>query len=118
MSRHLSCSPMQMNYCFVLVKIKRKQKHHQVKKHKGFSGYTAKVKQSNLLWERCIGTSGYMNFSVTNKRGGTYQVVIRDDTHKTSMKIAQFSRAPTSLVHLRPKFFQLLDLVNEPPLPS
>ena len=37
----------------------------------------------------------------------------------TSMKIVQFSRPPTSLVHLRPKFFHSLDLgrpiSNEPP---
>ena len=37
----------------------------------------------------------------------------------TSIKIAQFSRPPTLLVHLRPKFFQLLDLgrpiSNKPP---
>ena len=37
----------------------------------------------------------------------------------TSMKIVQFSRPPTPFVHLRPKFFHLLDLgrsiSNEPP---
>ena len=37
----------------------------------------------------------------------------------TSMKIVQFSRPPTPLVHLSPKFFHLLDLelpiLNEPP---
>ena len=31
-------------------------------------------------------------------------IAIRDDTHMTSMKIAQFSYPPTSLFHLRPKF--------------
>ena len=31
------------------------------------------------------------------------KVSFRDDTHMTSMKIAQFSRAPTPTVHLRPK---------------
>ena len=39
----------------------------------------------------------------------------------TSMKIGQFSRAPTPLVHLRPKFFHPLDLgcpiSNEAPSP-
>ena len=34
----------------------------------------------------------------------------RDDTHMTYMKIVQFARSPTSLVHLRPKFFQPLVL--------
>ena len=37
----------------------------------------------------------------------------------TSIKTLQFSRTPTSLVHLRPKFFYALDLgrpiSNEPP---
>ena len=37
----------------------------------------------------------------------------------TSMKIVQFSKSPTLLVHLRPKFFHPLDLgrpiSNEPP---
>ena len=33
----------------------------------------------------------------------------RDDTHTTSMKIIQFSRPPTPLVQLRPKFFHPLD---------
>ena len=37
-------------------------------------------------------------------------VRIRDDTHMTSMKIVQFSRSPTHLVHLRPKFFHPLAL--------
>ena len=45
----------------------------------------------------------------------------RDDTHMTSMKIVQFSRPPTPLVQLRPKFFNPLDLgrpiSNEPPPP-
>ena len=35
---------------------------------------------------------------------------IRDDTHITSMKTVTFSRPPTPLVHVRPKFFQPLDL--------
>ena len=35
---------------------------------------------------------------------------IGDDTHMTSMKIDQFSRLPTPVVHLRPKFFHPLDL--------
>ena len=33
-----------------------------------------------------------------------------DDTHMTSMKIVQFSRPPNPLVHLRPTFFNPLDL--------
>ena len=41
------------------------------------------------------------------------------DTHMTSMKIIQFSKPPTPLVHLHPKFSHLLDLgrplSNEPP---
>ena len=44
---------------------------------------------------------------------------LKDNTHMTSMKIVQFSRPPTPLVHLSPKFFHLLDLelsiLNEPP---
>ena len=40
----------------------------------------------------------------------------------TSMKIVQFSRPPTPLVHLRPKFFHPLDLgrpiSNDPPPPQ
>ena len=35
---------------------------------------------------------------------------IRDDEHMTSMKIVQFSKCLTPLVHLRPKFFYRLDL--------
>ena len=35
---------------------------------------------------------------------------LRDDTNMTSMKIAHISRPPTSLVHLRPKFFHPRDL--------
>ena len=48
-----------------------------------------------------------------------YFKIFRDDIHMTSMKIVQFSRPPTSLVHLHPKFFHPLDLgrpiSNEPP---
>ena len=44
----------------------------------------------------------------------------RDDTHMTSMKIAQFSMPLTPLVHLRPKFFHSRDhgrpVSNKPPL--
>ena len=36
--------------------------------------------------------------------------IIGDDTHMTSMKIVQFSRSPTPLVHLLPKFFHSVDL--------
>ena len=43
----------------------------------------------------------------------------RDDKDMTSMKIVQFSRPPTPHVHLRPKFFHILELgrpiSNEPP---
>ena len=47
---------------------------------------------------------------------------VRDDTHKTSKKIVQFSRPPPPhpppLVQIRPKFFHPLDLArllsNEP----
>ena len=46
----------------------------------------------------------------------------RDDTHMTSLKIVQYSRPPTPLVHLRPKLFHPLDLgrpiSDEPPLPQ
>ena len=35
---------------------------------------------------------------------------LRDDTHMTSMKIVKFLRTLTSLVHLRPNFFHLLDV--------
>ena len=44
-----------------------------------------------------------------------------DDAHMTTMKILQFSRASTPLVHLCAKFFHPLDLArpisNEPPTP-
>ena len=44
---------------------------------------------------------------------------IRNDTHMRPKKIVQFSRPPTPLVQLRPKFFHPLDLgrriSNEPP---
>ena len=47
---------------------------------------------------------------------------VRDNAHMTSMKIVQFSRPPTPLSQLRPKFFHPLDLgrpiSNEPPPPS
>lgn len=43
---------------------------------KTFQDALHEVKQSNMLWERCAGTTGCMNFSVANKRGETYQVVI------------------------------------------
>ena len=46
-------------------------------------------------------------------------VLLRDDTHMTSIKIIQFSRPPNPFFHLRPKFFHLVDLgrpiSNEPP---
>ena len=47
-------------------------------------------------------------------------VILRDDTHMTSMKIIQSSRPrPPPLVHLRPDFFPSLDLgrpiLNQPP---
>ena len=34
---------------------------------------------------------------------------IRDDTYITSMKIVEFSGPPPPIVHLRPKFFHLLE---------
>ena len=44
---------------------------------------------------------------------------LRDDTDMTSMKLVQFLRPPTPLVHLSPKFFHHFDLgrptSNEPP---
>ena len=45
---------------------------------------------------------------------------LRDDTHMTSMKIVKYLRPPTTLVHLRQKFFNPLDLgrpiqANPPP---
>ena len=48
---------------------------------------------------------------------------LRDYTHMTSMKIVQFSKPPTTLVHLRQKLFDSLDLgrpiSNEhPPTPN
>ena len=36
--------------------------------------------------------------------------IFRDDTYMTSLKIVQFLRPPTFLVHLRPKFFHSLYL--------
>ena len=39
-----------------------------------------------------------------------YFLFIRDDTHITSMKIIQFPKPSTPLLHLRPKFFYPLDL--------
>ena len=46
-------------------------------------------------------------------------VLLRDDTHMTSIKIIQFSRPLNPFFHLRPKFFHLVDLgrpiSNEPP---
>ena len=35
---------------------------------------------------------------------------VRNDIHMTLMKIVEFSRPATSLVHLHPNFFHLLDL--------
>ena len=54
------------------------------------------------------------------KHGFLY--LARDDTHMTSMNIVQFSRPPTSLVHLQPKFFHPPDLgrpisIDRPPPP-
>ena len=48
---------------------------------------------------------------------------VRDDTHMTSRKYVQFLKRPFNpLVHLRPKFFNSLDLEppisNEPPSPN
>ena len=47
------------------------------------------------------------------------KILIRDDTHMTSMKIVQFSRPPHPRWHLRPKFFHPIDLrrliSNDPP---
>ena len=44
---------------------------------------------------------------------------LRDDTHMTSMKVVEFSKPPAP-VHLRPKFFYILDLgrliSRKPPL--
>ena len=48
-------------------------------------------------------------------------MAVMDDTHMASMEIVQFPRLPVPLIHLRPKFFQPLDLgrpiSNEPPHP-
>ena len=55
------------------------------------------------------------------ERWKTEQLEIRDEIHMTSMKIVQFSRPLTSLVHLRPTFLHPLDLgrpiSNEPSPP-
>ena len=49
-------------------------------------------------------------------------MIIRNDTHMTSMKILQFSRLPTPLVQLRPKFSTPLTLdvqfQTKPPSPN
>ena len=45
---------------------------------------------------------------------------LRDNTHMTSMKIAQFSKSLSPLVHLCPKFFYPVDLgcpIPKKPLP-
>ena len=39
-----------------------------------------------------------------------FAIALRDDTQMTSMKIVQFSRPPTPLVHLHPKLFHPLDV--------
>ena len=59
--------------------------------------------------------------AVRRGRGARGGVLMKDDTHMTSMKIVQFSRPPPPpLAHLRPKFFHPLNLgspiSNEPPL--
>ena len=41
---------------------------------------------------------------------GSKKKLFRDDTHMTSMEIVQFSRPPTPLIHLHPKFFHPLHL--------
>ena len=51
------------------------------------------------------------------------EIVFRDDTHMTPMKIFQFVRPPSPLVHCHPKFFHLFNLgrpiSNEsPPSPN
>ena len=54
------------------------------------------------------------------KKKCTNCIQIRDDTHVTSMKIAQFSRPSSPLVQLRPKFFHALELdvqFQTPPSP-
>ena len=62
--------------------------------------------------------SGFIYFLTIEKNF----FALSDDTHLTSMKIGQFSRPPTPLVQLLPKFFHPLDLgspiSNEvPPIP-
>ena len=61
-------------------------------------------------------------FRVNNENCRTMREIcskLRDDTHMWFMKIVQFSKPPTTLVHLRLKFFHLFDLgrpiSNEPP---
>ena len=54
------------------------------------------------------------------KKKCTNCIQIRDDTHVTPMKIAQFSRPSSPLVQLRPKFFHALELdvqFQTPPSP-
>ena len=51
----------------------------------------------------------YLGCSVNN---------LRVDTHVTSMKIVQFSRLPTMLVHLCPKFILNVQFQTSPPSPN
>ena len=57
-------------------------------------------------------------FARTSCTAQKMKFFIRDDTHMTAIKIVQFLRPPTPLVHLHPKFFHLIDhgrLISDEP---
>lgn len=54
---------------------KRKERRRSASK-KTFQDPLQKVKQNNLLWERCAYTSDCKSYLATNKRSDTFKVVL------------------------------------------
>ena len=70
------------------------------------------------MWNKITKLRGMKLFVRTSCTAQKMKFFIRDDTHMTAIKIVQFLRPPTPLVHLHPKFFHLIDhgrLISDEP---
>ena len=79
----------------------------------GIAGYQQQLPWGGIQGSLMISGRALPSLNVLQKKPLKQ---FRDDTHMTSMKIFQFSKKTRPLVHLRPKFFHLLDLGR--PIPN
>ena len=94
-------------------------KSFQIEKWSFFGKSVVILKMTNFRQKNLLYMLRKRFFSRIYRDGIKNVIHNRDDKDMTSMKIVQFSRPPTPHVHLRPKFFHILELgrpiSNEPP---